>query len=111
MGKTHLMQAIGHEIKLRQPEESICYVSSERFTNEMINALRYSKMTGFRDKYRNMVCCGGLTSSSWSTKNAPSNILRSDDTYRNLGRGFSPFPSTVGLLLAYHRERYRASLL
>ena len=54
MGKTHLMQAIGHEIKLRSPEKSICYVSSERFTNDMINALRYSKMTGFRDKYRNM---------------------------------------------------------
>jgi chromosomal replication initiator protein len=54
MGKTHLMQAIGHEIKLRRPEMSICYVSSERFTNDMINALRYSKMTGFRDKYRNM---------------------------------------------------------
>ncbi|MGC2108030.1 MAG: chromosomal replication initiator protein DnaA [Candidatus Korobacteraceae bacterium] len=54
MGKTHLMQAIGHEIKKRQPEKSICYVSSERFTNDMINSLRYSKMTGFRDKYRTM---------------------------------------------------------
>jgi chromosomal replication initiator protein len=54
MGKTHLMQAIGHEIKVRQPEKSICYVSGERFTNDMINALRYSKMAGFRDKYRNM---------------------------------------------------------
>jgi len=54
MGKTHLMQAIGHEIKKRQPEKSICYVSSERFTNDMINALRYSKMTGFRDRYRTM---------------------------------------------------------
>ena len=54
MGKTHLMQAIGHEIKKRSPEKSICYVSSERFTNDMINALRYSKMTGFRDKYRTM---------------------------------------------------------
>jgi chromosomal replication initiator protein len=54
MGKTHLMQAIGHEIKLRSPEKSICYVSSERFTNDMINSLRYSKMTSFRDKYRNM---------------------------------------------------------
>jgi len=52
MGKTHLMQAIGHEIKKRQPEKSVCYVSSERFTNDMINALRYSKMTSFRDKYR-----------------------------------------------------------
>jgi len=54
MGKTHLMQAIGHEIKKRSPECAICYVSSERFTNDMINALRYSKMTGFRDKYRTM---------------------------------------------------------
>ncbi|MBV9483146.1 MAG: chromosomal replication initiator protein DnaA, partial [Acidobacteria bacterium] len=48
MGKTHLMQAIGHEIKRRQPQSSICYVSSEKFTNEMINSLRYDKMTSFR---------------------------------------------------------------
>jgi chromosomal replication initiator protein len=52
VGKTHLMQAIGHEMKRRQPEASICYVSSEKFTNEMINSLRYDKMTSFRDKYR-----------------------------------------------------------
>ena len=52
MGKTHLMQAIGHEIKKMSPECSICYVSSEKFTNEMINSLRYDKMTSFRDKYR-----------------------------------------------------------
>jgi chromosomal replication initiator protein len=52
MGKTHLMQAIGHEIKRRQPQSSICYVSSEKFTNEMINSLRYDKMTSFRDKFR-----------------------------------------------------------
>src|SRR3954469_15823435 len=54
MGKTHLMQAIGHEIKRRQPQASICYVSSEKFTNEMINSLRYDKMISFRDKFRNM---------------------------------------------------------
>jgi chromosomal replication initiator protein len=54
MGKTHLMQAIGHEVKRRRPEMSICYVSSEKFTNEMINALRYNKMSSFRDKYRGM---------------------------------------------------------
>jgi chromosomal replication initiator protein len=52
MGKTHLMQAIGHEVKKRQPQTSICYLSSERFTNEMINSLRYDKMTSFRDKFR-----------------------------------------------------------
>src|SRR6266576_1662338 len=53
MGKTHLMQAIGHEIKKRMPQAAICYVSSEKFTNEMINSLRYDKMTSFRDKFRN----------------------------------------------------------
>ena len=54
MGKTHLMQAIGHEVKRCQPQASICYVSSEKFTNEMINSLRYDKMTSFRDKFRNV---------------------------------------------------------
>ena len=52
MGKTHLMQAIGHEIKRRAPQSAICYVSSEKFTNDMINSLRYDKMIGFRDKFR-----------------------------------------------------------
>ena len=54
MGKTHLMQAIGHEVKKKSPQASICYVSSEKFTNEMINSLRYDKMTTFRDKFRNV---------------------------------------------------------
>ena len=52
MGKTHLMQAIGHEIKRRSPQSAICYISSEKFTNDMINSLRYDKMIGFRDKFR-----------------------------------------------------------
>jgi chromosomal replication initiator protein len=54
MGKTHLMQAIGHEVKRVMPQAAICYVSSEKFTNEMINSLRYDKMTTFRDKFRNV---------------------------------------------------------
>jgi chromosomal replication initiator protein len=54
MGKTHLMQAIGHEVKRTMPQAAICYVSSEKFTNEMINSLRYDKMTTFRDKFRNV---------------------------------------------------------
>ena len=54
MGKTHLMQAIGHEVKRRAPEANICYLSSEKFTNEMINSLRYDKMISFRDKFRNV---------------------------------------------------------
>src|SRR5882757_9984415 len=54
MGKTHLMQAIGHEVKKHMPHASICYLSTEKFTNEMINSLRYDKMTSFRDKFRNV---------------------------------------------------------
>ncbi|GAC1422365.1 MAG: chromosomal replication initiator protein DnaA [Acidobacteriaceae bacterium] len=54
MGKTHLMHAIGHEVKRRQPHAAISYVSGEKFTNEMINSVRYDKMTGFRDKFRNV---------------------------------------------------------
>jgi chromosomal replication initiator protein len=52
MGKTHLMHAIGHEVKRRQPMASICYVSAEKFTNEMINSLRNDRMTSFRDRFR-----------------------------------------------------------
>ena len=52
MGKTHLMHAIGHEVKRRQPIASICYVSAEKFTNEMINSLRNDRMTSFRDRFR-----------------------------------------------------------
>jgi chromosomal replication initiator protein len=54
MGKTHLMQAIGHEVRRRLPQAAICYISSEKFTNEMINSLRYDKMSSFRDKFRNV---------------------------------------------------------
>jgi chromosomal replication initiator protein len=54
MGKTHLMQAIGHSVKRTSTHASICYLSSEKFTNEMINSLRYDKMTSFRDKFRNV---------------------------------------------------------
>jgi len=52
MGKTHLMHAIGHEVKRRQPMASICYVSAEKFTNEMITSLRNDRMTNFRDRFR-----------------------------------------------------------
>src|SRR3974377_1502489 len=52
MGKTRLMHAIGHEVKRRQPSSSICYVSAEKFTNEMITSLRNDRMTSFRDRFR-----------------------------------------------------------
>src|SRR4051812_2066707 len=52
MGKTHLMHAIGHEVKRRQQSTNICYVSAEKFTNEMISSLRNDRMTSFRDRFR-----------------------------------------------------------
>jgi chromosomal replication initiator protein len=54
LGKTHLMQAIGHLTKARNPQFAVSYVSGEKFTNEMINSVRYDKMTGFRDRYRSV---------------------------------------------------------
>jgi chromosomal replication initiator protein len=54
LGKTHLMQAIGHHVKMRQPQAAISYISGEKFTNEMINSVRYDKMTSFRDKFRSV---------------------------------------------------------
>ena len=54
MGKTHLMHAIGHETKRRLPHTAISYVSGEKFVNELIDSLRYNKMTSFRDKFRSV---------------------------------------------------------
>jgi chromosomal replication initiator protein len=54
LGKTHLMQAVGHTIKGKWREMRLAYVSSETFTNEVINSLRYDRMVSFRDKYRNV---------------------------------------------------------
>ena len=54
LGKTHLMQAVGHMIKGNWKEMRLAYVSSEGFTNEVINSLRYDSMAAFRDKYRNV---------------------------------------------------------
>ncbi len=54
LGKTHLMQAVGHTIKSHWKEMRLAYVSSEGFTNEVINSLRYDRMVSFREKYRNV---------------------------------------------------------
>ncbi len=54
LGKTHLMHAIGHFIKARSPHMRVAYVTSERFMNELINAIRFNKTTSFRDKYRSI---------------------------------------------------------
>jgi chromosomal replication initiator protein len=52
MGKTHLMQAIGHEVKKRQPAANLCYVTAEKFLNELTMSLRNDRMIGFRDRFR-----------------------------------------------------------
>lgn len=54
LGKTHLMHAIGHHIKTRTPHLRVAYITSERFMNELINAIRFNKTPGFRDKYRSI---------------------------------------------------------
>jgi chromosomal replication initiator protein len=54
LGKTHLMQAIGHHIKFHFKEARLAYVSCEEFTNEVINSLRYDRMVSFREKYRHV---------------------------------------------------------
>jgi chromosomal replication initiator protein len=54
LGKTHLMRAIGHAIKTRNDTLRLTYISSERFMNELINAIRYDQTTRFRDRYRNI---------------------------------------------------------
>ncbi len=53
LGKTHLMHSIGHAIKLKNRELRLTYVSTEKFTNEMINAIRHDKILSFRERYRN----------------------------------------------------------
>ena len=54
LGKTHLMQAIGHSIKRRNPAARLSYLSAEKFTNDMIASLRFDRMPGFRDRFRSV---------------------------------------------------------
>jgi len=54
LGKTHLMQAIGHSLKRRMPAMRLTYISAEKFTNEVISSIRFERMAAFRDRFRNM---------------------------------------------------------
>jgi chromosomal replication initiator protein len=52
LGKTHLMHAVGHYVLKHDPNLALTYISSERFMNEMINAVRYDRLIDFRERYR-----------------------------------------------------------
>jgi chromosomal replication initiator protein len=54
LGKTHLMHAIGQYVLLHDPTLMLTYISSERFMNEMINAVRYDRILDFRERYRSV---------------------------------------------------------
>lgn len=54
LGKTHLMHAIGNFVLTTRPEAKVLYITSEKFTNELINAIQTNKNEEFRIKYRNI---------------------------------------------------------
>jgi len=54
LGKTHLIQAIGNRISANQPNVKILYISSERFTNEFVSAIRSGSIKQFKETYRNI---------------------------------------------------------
>jgi chromosomal replication initiator protein len=54
LGKTHLMHAVGQYVLQHDPTLKLTYISSERFMNEMINAVRYDRILDFRERYRSV---------------------------------------------------------
>ncbi|MBI5453838.1 MAG: chromosomal replication initiator protein DnaA [Deltaproteobacteria bacterium] len=54
LGKTHLLQAIGHKVTLANPSARVCYYTSERFMNDFINYVSRQKMADFRGRFRNV---------------------------------------------------------
>jgi len=54
LGKTHLLHAIGHTLVRKRPDLKICYTTSEEFTNQFINSIRFNKGESFRERYRSV---------------------------------------------------------
>ncbi len=54
LGKTHLMQAIGNDLKVKNPSLAICYLSAEEYLNEYVNYMKDSRLHEFRTKYRSI---------------------------------------------------------
>ncbi|ANJ68601.1 chromosomal replication initiator protein DnaA [Latilactobacillus curvatus] len=54
LGKTHLMQAIGHQLLLSKPDTNVKYVTSEAFANDFINSIQTKNQEKFRQEYRNV---------------------------------------------------------
>ena len=56
LGKTHLMQAIGQQVLIKNPSLKVLYITSEKFTNQLINAIKTGTTAKFREKYRSVDC-------------------------------------------------------
>ena len=54
LGKTHLIQAIGQQIRSERPEMKVVYMSADSFVNELITSIRYDRMQQFKDRYRSV---------------------------------------------------------
>jgi len=54
LGKTHLLHAVGHAVRLGRPDARVTYVPAERFTNEMIFSIQHAQTLAFRNKYRSV---------------------------------------------------------
>ena len=103
LGKTHLMHAVGHYVLQHDRNLKLTYISSERFMNEMINAVRYDRILDFRERYRASTCCSSTTSSSSPARKARRPSSSTPSTRSTTRRSRSCSAATV------RRTRFRRS--